>query len=85
MHCTKIDPYTIRGLTELKDDERTGIGQQGQMAVVADLVGTDHKDRKEMTDLNTDWKSDRVRDDEYDRNLRMKYRNDMKNHNESEV
>ena len=40
---------------------------------------------------NRDWpfiqegKSDRVHDNEYDRDKQMKYRNNMDNHNESEV
>ena len=38
-----------------------------------------------MTDLNTGWKSDRVCDNEYNRDMQMKYRNDMNNHNEFEV
>ena len=59
--------------------------QHGQSAVVADLVGTERKDRKEMTDLNTEGKRDRVHDYEYDRDMQMKYRVDINNHNESEV
>ena len=48
-------------------------------------VGTERKDRREMTDLNTDWKSNREGDNEYDQDMQMKYRNDMHNHNKSEV
>ena len=43
------------------------------------------KDRKEMTDLYTGGESDRVCDHEYDRDMQMEYRNDMNNHNKSEV
>ena len=49
------------------------------------LYGTECKDRKEMTHLYTEAKSDRARDYEFDRDMQMKYRNVMNNHNESEV
>ena len=47
--------------------------------------GTEHKDRKQKLAFYTGGKSDRVCDNEYDRDMQMKYRNNNDNQNESEV
>ena len=66
-----------------QDDERTKI-QHGTDAV-ASYDGTERKDRKQELAFYTGGKSDRVCDDEYDRDMQMKYRNNNDNHNKSEV
>ena len=66
-----------------QDDKQTKILHRTD--AVTSYDGTEHKDRKQELAFYTGGKSDRVRDDEYDRDMQMKYRNNNDNHNESEV
>ena len=53
----------------------------GKTVVVADLVGTERKDKNQKSDLYTSRERDRVRDHESNRDMQMKCNNDIQNRN----